>query len=131
MVRDFRQLLCWQLSHELKCEVLAFTATPPALRDGRFCDQIRDSAAGAPRNISEGFGRYRPGDFARFLEYARASLMETQNHLIDGHDRRYLADDLYSRLFNLASAALRTTTKLMIVKQKEAARARSRRRPAR
>jgi len=86
-------------------EVPAVTATPPASRDGRFCDQIRDSAAGAPRNISEGFGRYRPGD---------------------GHDRRYLADDLYTRLLNLASAALRTTTRLMIAKQKDAARARSR-----
>ena len=131
MVRDFRQLLCWQLSHELKCEVLAFTATPPASRDGRFCDQIRDSAAGAPRNIAEGFGRFRPGDFARFLEYARASLMETQNHLIDARDRRYLEDPLYSRLFNLAGSALRTTTKLMIAKQKEAAKARSSRRRAR
>jgi four helix bundle protein len=125
MARDFRQLLCWQLSHELKCEVLAFTAKPPVSSDHRFCDQIRDAAAGAPRNISEGFGRYRPGDFARFLEYARASLMETQNHLIDARDRGYVTDPLCSRLMNLASAALRTTTKLMIAKQRQAATARS------
>ena len=127
-MRDFRELLCWQLSNELKCEVLAFTAKPPVINDVRFCSQIRDSAAGAPRNIAEGFGRYRPGEFARFLEYARASLMETQNHLIDAHDRKYLADAERSRLFNLAAAALRTTTRLMIAKQRDAARARSTRR---
>ena len=124
-VRDFRDLVCWQLSEELKCEVLAFTAIPPVSRDYKFCDQIRDSSACAPRNISEGFGRYRPAEFARFLEYARSSLMETQNHLIDAHDRTYLSDRLYSRLYNLAAAALRLTTRLMLAKQREAALSRS------
>src|SRR5206468_3690727 len=85
-VRDFRDLVCWQLSYELKCEVFAFTAIGPASRDFKYRDQIRDSSAAAPRNITEGFGRYRPREFARFLEFARASLMETQSSLIDGRD---------------------------------------------
>ena len=123
--RDFRDLLCWQLSEELKCEVLAFTATPPASKDYKFCDQIRDSSAGAPRTIAEGFARYRPAEFARFLEYARSSLMETRNHLIDARDRKFMSDRLYMRLFNLAGAALRVTTSLMLQKQREAARARA------
>jgi len=70
-VRDFRDLVCWQLSYELKCEVFAFTAIGPASRDFKYRDQIRDSSAAAPRNITEGFGRYRPREFARFLEFAR------------------------------------------------------------
>ena len=57
-VRDFRDLVCWQLSYELRREVFAFTATGPAARDFKFRDQIRDSSASAPRNIAEGFGRY-------------------------------------------------------------------------
>ena len=122
--RDYRDLLCWQLSEELKCEVLAFTATPPALQDYKFCDQIRDSSAGAPRTIAEGFGRYRPAEFARFLEYARSSLMETQNHLVDARDRKLLSDRLYSRLSNLAAAALKVTTRLMLERQRTAARLR-------
>ena len=81
--RNFQDLLCWQLSYELKCEVFAFTAKGPASRDFKYRDQIRDSAAAAPRDISEGFRRFRPRDFARFLEYARASLMETLTSLID------------------------------------------------
>ena len=96
-VRDFRDLVCWQLSYTLKCEVYAFTADGPASRDFKYRDQIRDSASSAPRCIAEGFGRFRPRDFARFLEYARASLMETRNSLIDGHDSGYIADALYSR----------------------------------
>jgi four helix bundle protein len=119
-VHDFRDLVCWQLSYELKCEVLEFTAKDPASRDFKYCDQIRDSSAAAPRDISEGFGRFRPREFARFLECARASLMETQTSLIDGRDRGYLTPVLYSRLANLARVALRTTTNLMLSKQRQA-----------
>jgi four helix bundle protein len=120
VVRDFRGLVCWQLSRELKCEVFDFTSEGPASHDFKFRDQIRDSSASAPRNIAEGFGRFIPGEFAQYLRWARASLMETQNHLIDAHDRRYLSDRLFSRLSNLATAALKTTTNLMRAKQRQA-----------
>jgi four helix bundle protein len=118
-IRDFQQLVCWQLSHELKCEVFAFTATGEASKDFRYRDQVRDSSASAPRNIAEGFGRFRPAEFARFLGYARASLMETRNHLIDARDRGYISHVLGARLLNLAGAALRTTTNLMLAKQRQ------------
>ena len=128
-VRDFRDLVCWQLSYELKCEVFAFTAIGPASRDFKYRDQIRDSSAAAPRNIAEGFGRYRPREFARFLEFARASLMETQSSLIDGRDSGYLSPTLYSRLANLARAALKATTNLMLSKQQQASAGSQKRRP--
>jgi four helix bundle protein len=123
-VRDFRDLLAWRLAYELKCEVFAFTAVGPPSKDFKYRDQIRASSASGPSNISEGFGRFRPRDFARFLEFARGSLMETQNHLIDGHDRGYLDAALYSRLSNLNRAALKTTTALLRAKQRQASDAR-------
>lgn len=112
-VRDFRELIAWQLAEELKREVLDFTVTGPAARDFRFRDDIRASSASAPANIAEGFGRYRPRQFATFLEIAKASLAETQNHLIDARDRNHIERSLFSRLFNLAKAAERVTTKLL------------------
>ena len=129
-VRDFRELVCWRLSYALKCEVLAFIESGPASKDFKYRDQIKASSSSAPSNIAEGFGRFRPGEFARFLEIARASLIETRNHLIDGRDRDYLANPLYSRLQNLARAALKSTTNLMLAKKRDAQRLkRSRRRP--
>jgi four helix bundle protein len=122
-VSDFRDLVCWQLSRTLKREALAFTATGQAAKDFKYCDQIRASSASAPANISEGFGRFTPKEFARFLGYARASLLETQNHLIDGLDRGYLDEALYNRLFNLATAALTATTNLMLSKLRQASSA--------
>jgi four helix bundle protein len=111
----------------LKCEVFDFTGSGPASQDFKYRDQIRDSSASAPSNIAEGFGRFTPGEFAQYLKWARASLMETKNHLIDGHDRRYLSDRLFSRLYHLSAAALRTTTALMREKQRQAIEARRRR----
>ncbi len=58
-------------------------------------------------------------DAARFYDIARASLMETKNHLIDGHDRGYLHDNLYYRLMNLCRAALKATTSLIRSKRRQ------------
>jgi four helix bundle protein len=120
-IRNFEGLVCWRLSHELKCEVLAVIALPPAARDFDFCTQIRKSSRSAPANISEGFGRYVPRDFANYLRIAKASLQETRNHLIDARDRGYVRDPLYSRLVHLACAAERATTGLLVQKLRQAA----------
>ena len=118
-MRDFRDLVAWQLCDDLRSEVVAFTETGPASRDFKYRDQIRDASSSAPRNIAEGFGRYRPAEFARFLEYAVASLEETKDGLIDGHDRGYLDKDLYSRLRDLAGAAERVTKSLLRSKRRQ------------
>src|SRR5678816_2678742 len=93
-VRRFEDLVAWQLAHQLSLEVFAATETGPSSKDFKFRDQVRDSAASAGRNIAEGFGRFSPGDFARFLRYARASVLETRNSLIEGRDKGYLKDPL-------------------------------------
>jgi len=112
VARHYRELVCWQLSNELKRRVYAFIAKPPACKDFEFCKQIRGSARGAPRTISEGFGRFRPPEFARYLEFARASLIETQNHLDDALDADYITTDLHHQLFKLADRAIGATTRL-------------------
>jgi four helix bundle protein len=112
IAQRYQDLDCWQLSNELKQRVYAFIAKPPASKDFEFCDQIRRSARGAPRTISEGFGRFRPKEFARYMEFARASLMETQNHLGDALDSHYITAEEHQSLFNLADRAIGASTKL-------------------
>ncbi len=125
--QGFEDLVAWQLCHQLKIEVLDFTASGPASRDFKYRDQIRDSSASAQSNVAEGFARFRPLDFARFLEYAKASLAETRDHLIDGHDRKYLSPELFSRLSNLSRTAERVTTSLLLAKKRQANRSRGHR----
>ena len=90
--RRFWELECWQLARQFKIAIYQFAETPQVKRDWKFCDQIRDAAASPPRNIAEGFGRRTHADFARFLDVARGSLAESQNHLRDAVDRGYLSE---------------------------------------
>ena len=85
--KDFRELACWQLANDFKLRIYRVVERPAVRRDFSFADQIRDAAASAPRNIAEGFGRRTHADFAHYLDIARGSLMESQNHLCDGVDR--------------------------------------------
>jgi four helix bundle protein len=101
MAARFEDLDVWKLAEELKEEVFAFTGKPPAAKDFEYRDQIRDSARSAPRNISEGFGRYYPSESVPFYRIALGSLTETLNHLIDGHKRSFLTDAEYTRLRRL------------------------------
>jgi four helix bundle protein len=85
-VRRFQDLIAWQQARELKKLVYQLTDRPICRREPTTRFQLRDAAKGPASHISEGFGRRRPRDFARFLTMARASLDETENHLIDGID---------------------------------------------
>jgi four helix bundle protein len=112
-VTDFRDLVTWQLADELRREVIAFTENKSVARDFRFCNQIRDASASACRNTSEGFGRFRPAENARFLEFAHASLSEVQDGLIEAREKKYIDDELHDRLWTLSRRALGANTNYM------------------
>jgi four helix bundle protein len=95
----------WQLARELERGVLAFIAEPHVKHDFNFCDQIRRLSRSAPRNISEGFGRYYLRDFARLLRIALGSLNETNDHLDAGLESQYLSTELRAERQRLANRA--------------------------
>lgn len=109
-VRAFTDLDCWKLADSVKTGVYALTKDGPPSRDFAFRDQIRKSAASAPANIAEGFGRYEPSEIRPFLRIANGSLMETSNHLKDGVDRGYFTDAEVAPLLRLARRASAATT---------------------
>lgn len=103
--RHFKELDCWQLANELKFGIYQVSDRPAVKRDRDYYEQIRDAAASGPRNIAEGFARRTHADFARFLDIARASLTECQNHLQDGVDRGYLKQEECDSLVTLSKRA--------------------------
>jgi four helix bundle protein len=121
-VRHYRELVCWQLSVELRRAVGEITAGGRAAADRTFCHQIRDATRSAPSNIAEGFARFQHRDFARFLEIARGSLMETHNHLGEGLDAGYITVEQYETLIALADRAIGATTKLLVHLRRKGAR---------
>jgi four helix bundle protein len=67
----------------------------------------------APRNIAEGFGRYRPAEFARFVRIARGSLMETKDHFDVALERRYVSSSDFGRMNQLVNRAFGASTRLV------------------
>jgi four helix bundle protein len=100
--RRYQELQCWQLGTELKEGIFAFTARPHVARDFKFCIGIRDAGSSVTRNIVEGFERYLPGDFLRFLDFSRSSLGETREYLQDGLRLGYIDLAEFRALWRLA-----------------------------
>src|SRR4051812_17918521 len=93
-IRRFEDLVGWQLASELS-------------------DLVDDMTAKAPAQIAEAFARWSPADTANMLRIARASLAETQSHLLKGNRRRHWAADVFDRAWQLSDRTLRTTTGYM------------------
>jgi four helix bundle protein len=109
-VRRFYDLRCWQVSYAYKKAVYDVCERTSIATDSRFRGQLEDSVAGPPAHIAEGFARFNPLDGARFVGYARASLAESQNHLLDAVDRKYITEDTRRGLHALSEAALAEVT---------------------
>jgi len=104
MANSFRDMVTWQLAFELKEKVIALIArSPGAKRDFDFRDQLTDACKSVPSNIAEGYGRYRPAEIARFLEFAAGSLDETENHLRDGVGSGYFSAEDVGPLIRLGA----------------------------
>jgi four helix bundle protein len=106
-------MVAWQLAHELENEIFAFTSKPPASHDVKYCNQIQEAIRSAPRNTSEGFGRFYPKEFSRYLRIAAASLHETKNQLHEGYDRQYLTQTEHDRLVRLNVRAIAANAGLL------------------
>jgi four helix bundle protein len=103
MAKTFRELVAWQLAFELKSRIVILLQSGPASKNFKFRDQMADSARSIPANIAEGFGRFNPAEIARFVDIARGSLDETENHLRDGVDSKYFAAEDVGPLIRLVA----------------------------
>lgn len=111
-VRQFEDLIAWKLSEEFREFVFEFTSRGAAARDTDFRSQIRRSSASAPDNLAEGFGRFRPKEFARYAEIARDSLNEAMSQLHRGRKCEYLSQLEYEKGIQLAKRAAAATAGL-------------------
>ncbi len=91
--KDFREIVAWQLAHQLKIRVDLFLGSPDFRRNYKFCDQLSDAASSGPHNIAEGHARCTHQEFAQFVRVAKGSEAEVLNHLIDACDERLITRD--------------------------------------
>ena len=97
-MKNFRDLVVWQKSHQLTLDAYRLTASFPA--DERFglTSQTRRSTASIPANIAEGCGRRGNPEFHRFLQVAMGSASEAEYHFLLANDLKYLNVENYRTL---------------------------------
>ena len=107
------EVVAYQLAVQLRDEITRLTMAGAITSDLKFRNQIRDSAASAARNLSEGFDRYRHPEFAHLASVAKASLAETMTSIEDGLQRRYFTESDATSLLKLAERGKKTTAGLI------------------
>lgn len=101
-VTSFTELEIWKLANELAGEVFTLSQTGALSKDFSLKDQMNRSAGSVADNIAEGFGRGGRMEFIQFLSIARASVSELQSQLIRCLQRKYIGQEKYDQLFELA-----------------------------
>ena len=80
-VRDFKDLLVWQLARELRILIYTFVKKFPAQERYALNTQMR-RAQSMGANIAEGFGRYSYRENIQFCRPSRSSAFEVRDHLV-------------------------------------------------
>ena len=111
--KDFREIAAWQRSREVKMLAHALLAKPETARDFKFRDQLLDASRSAPRNIAEGFARYKHKEFAQFVRIAKGSLGEVLAHFIDAVDNGYLTPAEFAEHEHACKKALKAVNGLI------------------
>jgi four helix bundle protein len=128
-VRRYSDLVTWQLAGAFKLEVYRLVReSPAASRHFKFRDQLLDSAGGPSKHIAEGFLRFSPADFCRFLDYAVSSLGEAESHVRDGLQLGHFPTGGCDAAFRLATRCTKAIMALKQSQQREAEKRRQRRR---
>ncbi len=65
-------------------------------------------------NIAEGFGRHSDKEFANFLNFAHASVSESQSHLYVALDLQYISAGTFKELYDLFDEVSRMTRALAV-----------------
>ena len=102
MYADTNKLLVWQKSHELTLKIYQITNSFPKEEMFGLTSQIRRAATSVPSNIVEGKARGSNKDYKRFLLIARGSLEETKYQLLLAKDLKYIDEQKYKEILDLA-----------------------------
>jgi four helix bundle protein len=103
----------WQRASELSVMVLDVCKRPSFDRDRKLHEQLRDAARSGPRNIAEGFARWKHGDFAKFVRIAKASEVELLNHFHEALRSEHLTAAEHDRLDHAAKKAIKAANGLI------------------
>lgn len=97
-MKNFKELLIWQRSHQLVLDVYLITKSYPKDELYGLTSQIRRSSTSIPTNIAEGCGRNSDAEMSRFLIIAQGSAAELEYQIILSKDLLYISTETFEKL---------------------------------
>jgi four helix bundle protein len=113
-VRDHAEFDVYKLCDEVRRRVRTLVARPAFRRELKLRDQLSQAAESPCPNIAEGFSRYYPRDFARFVRIAKGSLTEVIEHLGSALDKGLITETECADISSLARRARGAATRLIL-----------------
>ena len=114
--RNLGELIAWQLANKHSDAVFELIQSEPCRRDVTFCEQIRDASSAVAPLIAEGFVRFTPAEFAKYLRWAKAEIAETQTHLRNGQAKGYFTEEQALPAWRISKRLMKATSRLLNAK---------------
>jgi len=89
-MEDFKDLKVWMKAHELTMHIYERTSSFPREEIYGLTSQMRRAAGSIGANIAEGCGRRSDPEMKRFVQIARGSASELEQHLLLAKDLKFL-----------------------------------------
>ena len=113
-MRRVEDLIAWQLAVQFgRCVYSLVRSNREPNRDLRYRDELFDAIGSIRKNIAEGFNRNRTRVFIQFLGYAKGSLGEAQEGILDGIDRGYFTAEQCEPALRLAKRCFMAILRLI------------------
>ena len=109
----FQEIEAWQRARELVRRIYEVTGQGQFAKDFALRDQIRRAAISIMSNIAEGYGRGGTKEFIQFLSVAKGSVSEVESQLCAALDQKYLGQEMFDQLCDLADQTGRMIGGLM------------------
>ena len=101
-IKRFEDIESWKLGKELCEKVGSLIDVGKFKKNYRLIDQIEGSSGSIMDNIAEGFERGNRTEFILFLGYAKGSSGEFRSQLYRALNRKYISQEEFDELFDLA-----------------------------
>jgi len=100
-VKSFKDLIVWQEASKLAIDIaLKLSPILPKNEKYRLGDQIIRSSRSVPSQIAEGFRKSSYKEKNRYYEIAATSNNETENHLIEAFNNKYIDERAFKYYSN-------------------------------
>jgi len=109
-IQRFEDLEIWKKSRILSDKVYPLTFEEPISSDYRIKDQMRGSVGSIMDNIAEGFERGSRFEFINSLTIAKGETGELKSQLYRCLDNKYISQNLFDELYNLADELTKMIT---------------------